>query len=108
MALKSKKTKLKSWSQFKTERFKKDPDEALEFLKASIEINSDKPELITAAIKQVTEALDLSLEDLAKKAGISRASIYKALGKNGNPTLFTLSTLLGALGLRISVERKSA
>ena len=43
--------KLKTWSRLKQERFQKSPDEAIEYLKASLEENSDSPELIIEAIK---------------------------------------------------------
>lgn len=39
---------------------------------------------------------------LAKETGIKREVLYAALRSNGNPTLETLLTVIGALGLHLS------
>ncbi len=98
---------LRSWSDLKTARFKKNPEEAFDYLRASLEENADLPEVIIEAIRSVSESLDMSLEDVAKKAKIQPSTLYKAFGKSGNPTLVTLTAVLKALGLRLSIERAS-
>ena len=46
---------------------------------------------------------------LAKKTGVSRAALYRALGENGNPTLSTLLSVIKALGLKLqTVPDKAA
>lgn len=47
---------------------------------------------------------------VARKSGIQRESLYKALSNRGNPRLTTLQGILRSLGLRISVvpEAKAA
>lgn len=40
---------------------------------------------------------------IAKKAGISREALYRALSPNGNPTIKTLTSVLSAMGFGISV-----
>ncbi len=97
--------KLKTWSQLKQERFKKSPDEAIEYLKASLEENSDTPELVIEAIRSVSQALGLSIEQIAKKAKKTPSTIHKALGKDGNPTLVTLTAVLKTMGLKLSIEK---
>lgn len=97
--------KLKTWAQLKQERFKNNPDEAFEYLRASLEENADIPEAIIEAIKTVSKSLDLSIEKLAKKSKIQPSTLYKALGENGNPTLETLIAVLKAMGLRLSIEK---
>ena len=99
--------KLKTWSQLKQERFKNNPDEAFEYLRASLQENADMPEAIVEAIRTVSKSLDLSIEKLAKKSKIQPSTLYKALGKDGNPTLGTLTAVLKAMGLRLSVEKAS-
>lgn len=99
--------KLKTWSKLKQERFKNDPDEAFEYLRASLEENADMPDAIVEAIRSVLESLNLSVEKLAKKSKIQPSTLYKALGKEGNPTLRTLTAVLKEMGLRLSVERAS-
>jgi probable addiction module antidote protein len=42
---------------------------------------------------------------VAEKAGITRSAAYKALGDNGNPSFATISALLAAIDLRLTVKR---
>jgi probable addiction module antidote protein len=58
--------------------------------------------LIRAALNDVIRARGIT--NVAAETGMPRASIYKALGENGNPTLDTLLALTKALGFRLSVE----
>jgi probable addiction module antidote protein len=57
--------------------------------------------LIRAALNDVVRARGIAAMSVA--TGMPRASIYKALGENGNPTLDTLLALTKALGFRLSV-----
>lgn len=99
--------KLKSWSDLKKERFQKDPEEAIAYLQASLEENGDMPEIVFEAIREVSESLGLSIEQIAKKSHKTPSTIHKALSKSGNPTLRTLTAVLKTMGLRLSVERAS-
>jgi probable addiction module antidote protein len=45
---------------------------------------------------------------LARKAGLNRQGLYRALSDEGDPKLSTLNAILDALGLRLSVTLKSA
>ena len=42
--------------------------------------------------------------DIAKKAGLNRESLYKALGQTGNPEFSTVMRIVGALGLTLSAR----
>ena len=44
------------------------------------------------------------MSDLARKAGLGRQALYTALSENGNPTLETLTSVLDALGLQLTVS----
>ncbi|PSO32131.1 addiction module antidote protein [Bradyrhizobium sp. MOS002] len=41
---------------------------------------------------------------IAKKAGLNRESLYKALGEAGNPEFGTVMRIVGALGLTLSAQ----
>ena len=41
---------------------------------------------------------------VARKAGLSRESLYKALGENGNPSFATVLKVARALGVRLHAE----
>lgn len=44
------------------------------------------------------------MTQLSRDAGISRRALYKALSKDGDPRLSTLTSVLSALGVKISVK----
>jgi len=48
------------------------------------------------------------MTEIARKTGVGRQALYAALSENGNPTLETLTAVLGAMGLRLSVARDAA
>ncbi len=43
------------------------------------------------------------MTDVATKAGITRAGLYKALGEGGNPSFATVNAVLKALGMKLQV-----
>jgi probable addiction module antidote protein len=60
-----------------------------------------------------TRALPLALRDaadvlgmaeLARRTGLNRETLYRTLSENGNPRLDTLGAILGAFGLRLTVQ----
>lgn len=75
------------------------PDDMAAYLEAAMEEND--PAFFRRAVGDVVRAIGMSA--VARQSGISREALYKALGDNGNPTLDTLTKVLGALGLRLSV-----
>lgn len=88
-----------------------DPAEHLEteedilfYLAAAMEGND--PRHIASALGDVARSKGMS--DLARKAGLGRQALYTALSENGNPTLETLTSVLDALGLQLTVQRRAA
>lgn len=93
----------------KTKRF--DPADYIEtaedirfYLEAAMEGND--PKHIARAIGDVARSKGMS--EIARKAGLGRQALYNALSENGNPTLETLTAVLDALGLQLSVQPKKA
>lgn len=88
------------------EELRQDRDLAIEYLSTAM-ASLDDPEDRAAgllALRSVAEAYG-GLGAIAKSAGISRESLYRALSPRGNPTLKTILAVLGAVGMRLSVER---
>ena len=75
------------------------PEAELAYLEAAFE--DGDPALIAAAIGDVARARGIA--KIAKSAGLSRETMYKAFCANGNPTLETLAEVTKALGYRLSV-----
>lgn len=44
------------------------------------------------------------MTDVAKETGLSRQSLYRALGENGNPELATVVKVRRACGVRLNAE----
>jgi len=82
-----------------------DPELAVAYLSEAM-ASLDDPEDRAAgllALRTVAEAYG-GLGAVATEAGISRASLYRALSPKGNPTLKTPVAVLKTLGMRLSVE----
>ena len=74
------------------------------YLDAYLEDSS--PEELRRALDTVARSHGIS--DLAKRSGVTRAGIYKALGQDGNPSFETIRSILAAMGLRLTVEPAEA
>ena len=64
------------------------------------------PAFIAKALGTVTRARGMSR--IAKKAGLSRESLYKALSSEGNPEFGTILRVMHALGLKFSIRATPA
>jgi probable addiction module antidote protein len=71
-----------------------------EAMKVAME-DSD-PTFLAQALGTVARARGMS--QIAKDAGLSRESLYKALGSDGNPEFATVLKVLQALGLKLSIK----
>jgi probable addiction module antidote protein len=60
------------------------------------------PSFLAVALGTVARARGMS--QIAKDAGLSRESLYKALGADGNPEFGTVLKVLQALGLKLSIQ----
>ena len=71
------------------------------YLRAALEDGDAR--VITIALRDAAEAVG-GMAVLARKAGLSRETLYRTLSPRGNPRLDTLATLLAAFNLRLTVE----
>lgn len=76
-----------------------DPIEAKHYLQAVLE---EYPEGFLKALRNVAQARQMT--KIAETAGVKRETLYRALSENGNPTLDTLTGILSALGLKLSLK----
>ncbi len=60
-------------------------------------------ELFKMALRNVAEARLGGMTELSKATDLGRESLYKALSDRGNPRLDTLTKVLQATGLRLSI-----
>lgn len=79
-------------------------EDILFYLEAAMEGNDAKH--IASALGDVARSKGMT--EIAKKAGLGRQALYSALSENGNPTLETLTAVLDALGLELTVQKRAA
>jgi probable addiction module antidote protein len=64
--------------------------------------DENDPQLMVAALGDVARARGIM--ELAKRTGLTRMGLYKALSGEGNPSYATVAKVAHALGLKISVR----
>ena len=81
----------------------KDKERALAHLNAALDEQDWRVFLI--ALRNVTQAQG-GVAKVAERSGLNRESLYRALSKKGNPSVQTLTAVLGALGARLGVHAR--
>lgn len=76
-------------------------DDAAAYLEAVLGDGGD-PALVAQALGTIARSGNLS--ELARRVGMSREGLYKALSGDGNPSFATIIKVAGALGLRLHFE----
>jgi len=81
-----------------------DEEAIAEYLEEAMKIamEDSDPSFLTVALGTVARARGMS--QIAKESGLSRESLYKALGSEGNPEFGTVLKVLQALGLKLSIQ----
>ena len=77
----------------------KTEEDRIRYLEACFEEND--PTLIAAALGDVARARGMT--GLARKTGLTREGLYKALSPEGNPSLATILKVSEALGLKLRI-----
>lgn len=90
--------------KFDPAEFLKSEDDVVEYLNTWLEDGT--PQEIARALGDIARSKGMT--EIARKTGLGRQALYTALSENGNPTLDTLTTVLSALGLELSVKKKAA
>ena len=79
----------------------KDPIEAAAYLEAAIEQGHQAALML--ALRHVALAQG-GIAAIARRAKLTREAAYRILSKSGNPELRSLSAILAAAGLKLSVK----
>jgi probable addiction module antidote protein len=85
---------------FDPARYLDSPEAVEAFLEAAFE--TDDAAYIAHAFGVAARAKGMT--QIAKDAGLSRESLYRALGENGNPEFATVLKVAKALGLKLGVK----
>lgn len=94
------KRKKESFTRWDPADYMKSEDDMAAYIEACLEEAPDDPALLSAALGDIARAHGMA--DLAKRTGLTREGLYKALSNEGNPSLGTVLKVMHALGLRFT------
>jgi probable addiction module antidote protein len=78
------------------------PEEMAAYLEACLEEANGDAAFIAKALGDIARARGMS--QVARDAGLSRESLYKALSGERNPGFDTILKVIGALGIKLHAE----
>lgn len=82
------------------------PEEIAAYLEASLEEAQGDAAFIAKTLGDIARAKGMT--QVAREAGLSRESLYKALSGERSPDFDTILKVIGALGLRLRAEAVQA
>ncbi|GAB3751841.1 addiction module antidote protein [Microlunatus parietis] len=91
--------KSETFGRFDSADYLVDIERASAYLEVALEEADDDPALIAQALGTVARSGNIS--ELARRVGMSREGLYKALSADGNPSFSTIVKVAKALGLRV-------
>lgn len=79
-----------------------DLEDVADYLAVALEESSEDPTAVPRALGVIARTQNMS--ELARRVGMSRDGLYKALSAEGNPTWSTILKVTKALGLRFELH----
>jgi probable addiction module antidote protein len=89
-----------AFSRYDTADYLKSEADVVAYLEACMEEAGNDPAFIAQALGTIARARGML--KLAKKTGLTREGLYKALGKDSNPSFGTVLRVMHALGLKFT------
>ena len=77
-------------------------EDAATYLEAALAEADDDPAFIAQALGTIARSGNVS--ELARRVGMSREGLYKALSAEGNPSFATIMKVTKALGLKLHFQ----
>lgn len=91
-----------TFASFDSADYLGDLEHVAAYLEAAMEESDGDPAFIAHALGVVARSGNVS--ELARRTGMSREGLYKALSTEGNPSFATIVKVTTALGLRIKFD----
>ena len=95
-------TSSKAFSPYDSADYLVSVEDAAAYLEAALEEGGDDPAFVAHALGTIARSGNVS--ELARRAGMSREGLYKALSGDGNPSFATIMKVAKALGLKLHFE----
>jgi probable addiction module antidote protein len=90
------------YQRFDAADYLKDLDDVAVFLEVALEDSAEDPSAVPHALGIIARSQNMS--ELARRVGMSRDGLYKALSEEGNPTWSTILKVTNALGLKFELH----
>ena len=90
------------YKKFDAADYLKDLDDVAAFLEGALEDSLEDPTAVPHALGIIARSQNMS--ELARRVGMSRDGLYKALSTDGTPTWSTILKVTNALGLRFELH----
>ena len=90
------------YKRFDAADYLNDLDDVAVFLEVALEDSVEDPTAVPRALGVIARSQNMS--ELARRVGMSRDGLYKALSADGNPTWSTILKVTNALGLRFELH----
>ncbi|MBC2705613.1 addiction module antidote protein [Desulfobacula sp.] len=84
---------------FDIAEYMQNPEEIRAYLQEVLDTGDDSDFIHALS----TAARAMGMTEVAQKAGVTRASLYKSLAEGGNPRFSTISKVTKALGFKLAV-----
>ena len=95
-------TMSEKYQRFDAADYLKDLDDVAVFLEVALPDSAEDPSAVPHALGIIARSQNMS--ELARRVGMSRDGLYKALSEDGNPTWSTILKVTNALGLRFELH----
>ncbi len=95
-------TMSEKYKRFDAADYLENLDDVAVFLEVALEDSAEDPSALPHALGIIARSQNMS--ELARRVGMSRDGLYKALSQEGNPTWSTILKVTNALGLRFELH----
>jgi len=99
--------KTEKFARYDSAGYLKTPENVAEYLVAAFEEGGDDATYMAHVIGIAARAHG-GMTKLAKQTGMTRAGLYRALSKNGNPSFNTIVKAMRVLGVRLVPQRATS
>jgi probable addiction module antidote protein len=96
------KKKTEAYTRFDPADYLDGIDDVATYLEIALEESANDPTAVPRALGVIARSQNMS--ELARRVGMSRDGLYKALSEEGNPTWSTVLKVTNALGLRLTLH----
>lgn len=91
-----------TYSRFDAADYLDNLDDVATYLEIALRESDEDPTAVPRALGVIARSRNMS--ELARRTGMSRDGLYKALSADGNPTWSTIVKVTAALGLRFELH----